>query len=410
MQEGEAHDKLRRQLSQLRASLAEEERRGRALQEENAGLRQQVSTLKEAFEITSTAPASSPSSNDEEGENAFASDLRKELDEERDARQAQEAKGAELEGKLAQQQAEFEELTEKVKTSARKKAQAQSQLASVEAELRGIKTKVEELNNEVETLRPRVKDLEAELKEKTEEAERLRCEAVDFQSEKESFAKNLDELRERESATNLELDSLKAAALDFERLKQDMEVKLRESEARTEEQAVEHKIASKRSVNLIKDLKAQLLKEKQAHTEQEEALAQKDEEIESLRTDLSKMQAERDDLREEVSSVKAALEEANSKKPHTSFAGLMKKKRTASAEQPKQKLKLSENGVEKALAERLELLLQENQALKEKISILETGVQSYAEEMHDLKTKLKNSQSKRFVTAKNETKDTELSI
>mmetsp|Transcript_8319 Transcript_8319/g.9534 ORF Transcript_8319/g.9534 Transcript_8319/m.9534 type:complete len:385 (+) Transcript_8319:164-1318(+) len=352
-----------------------------ALTDENRTLKAQVESLKQAIDLLQVSE--SKTADDEkvsklqgqlDAERTLLKELRSKLDattsvtrhladakaelvqltDSYDKVKSERDKLKEVEDEIVSKtKSEIDALNRKLKSASRNKAQAQSQLASVKADLDGKAKEVEELSEsskilkeERDSLLKKVEHLsssESLAREKLTESETsvasLQEEVSKSKSENKSLQDSMDELRRKLNDTVEENTSIKA---DLDMYKNDLD-----------EKVTQHKIAAKKSVQLIKELKSQLQKESEKCAMIEES--------KNTLEDQHKQEVHR--LREKVSQNMAHNGDGISPKT----------------------VPTEDDGVKRALAKRLESLLNENQALKEKVSFLEQSIVSLNEDLIQLR-------------------------
>mmetsp|Transcript_846 Transcript_846/g.1039 ORF Transcript_846/g.1039 Transcript_846/m.1039 type:complete len:402 (-) Transcript_846:670-1875(-) len=259
-----------------------------------------------------------------------------------------------LDGVAEKQKAEIDALNNKLKSASRTKAQAQSQLASNKSKLASSNSQLEalrkdhsEIVQERDGMKTELENLRvasAENKEVISNME-IKISTLETKLEETENVKNNfeDEWKNCKNEIEIQTEANKSLLIAVEKYKEDLSQK-----------TTQHKIASRKSVQLIKELKSQLQKETEKYT----ALEERNQE------DQKRHEEETTGLNERINQLNLNLRNG------TSNPG---------------KEKNDSDGVKRALAKRLESLLNENQALKEKVSFLEESVLSVNNELIQLK-------------------------
>uniref|UniRef100_A0A7S3PKR5 Uncharacterized protein n=1 Tax=Aplanochytrium stocchinoi TaxID=215587 RepID=A0A7S3PKR5_9STRA len=259
-----------------------------------------------------------------------------------------------LDGVAEKQKAEIDALNNKLKSASRTKAQAQSQLASNKSKLASSNSQLEalrkdhsEIVQERDGMKTELENLRvasAENKEVISNME-IKISTLETKLEETENVKNNfeDEWKNCKNEIEIQTEANKSLSIAVEKYKEDLSQK-----------TTQHKIASRKSVQLIKELKSQLQKETEKYT----ALEERNQE------DQKRHEEETTGLNERINQLNLNLRNG------TSNPG---------------KEKNDSDGVKRALAKRLESLLNENQALKEKVSFLEESVLSVNNELIQLK-------------------------
>uniref|UniRef100_A0A7S3PKJ4 Uncharacterized protein n=1 Tax=Aplanochytrium stocchinoi TaxID=215587 RepID=A0A7S3PKJ4_9STRA len=257
-------------------------------------------------------------------------------------------------GVAEKQKAEIDALNNKLKSASRTKAQAQSQLASNKSKLASSNSQLEalrkdhsEIVQERDGMKTELENLRvasAENKEVISNME-IKISTLETKLEETENVKNNfeDEWKNCKNEIEIQTEANKSLSIAVEKYKEDLSQK-----------TTQHKIASRKSVQLIKELKSQLQKETEKYT----ALEERNQE------DQKRHEEETTGLNERINQLNLNLRNG------TSNPG---------------KEKNDSDGVKRALAKRLESLLNENQALKEKVSFLEESVLSVNNELIQLK-------------------------
>ncbi|GBG34439.1 Hypothetical Protein FCC1311_106632 [Hondaea fermentalgiana] len=385
------------------------------LRDENSGLRQQVKSLREALEITS-APAADPKALSEARDRANALEekcglLQAQLAE---AVKASDDKSAEqdLEAKVSEQAAELEKQSEKLKAKARRHAQTQSQLASAQQELEAKSKALSEAESELASLRPRAEAAETALEEAKQAAARDAERASKAEDELNVAQRAREDAEARATQAEENLTSTRAALNEAREQNERGSENIKQLEKQLEEQTVEHKIASKRTLSLVKELKGELARESAASGELKRQIADLSAALDAAKSEAASSQKRSQD---EINQLREALQEAQARKG-PSLSALMRKRPSAPGAGNGVLHGASGNGaptrendtVKLDLAKRLEALLQENMALKEMRSLLETGAQSYAQEVQTLKARINELERGRRASANGD--DTEVDL
>ena len=356
------NEHLRAQIDGLKGAL-------RAAVEESDALRTKV---KNHGSSTSTPPSSSDASAAASAEfeqkakaaEALATKARKELDE---ARKAWVDERAQFSLKLnlavdeadekakKKAKAEFLEATkkdkEKLRNAVRERAQAQSDLASANEEVANASAALSKSEAELAAAKQSLKDMEIAAKEMQSELSSAREAAEKSSLECASSAK-----RESDALESADAAQKKFASLDIEHGKllekyKAQEKVLSEQEQLREDAAVEHKIANRRNVQMVKQLKNQLAKENKLRQKADESVKELEKQVDDLVARAEKQKQKQKQNRDAVAASNGAVPRA----------------------------------VVDALGKRLEGLLNENERVREQVRFLQQCVQSLTAELEEKK-------------------------
>mmetsp|Transcript_845 Transcript_845/g.1036 ORF Transcript_845/g.1036 Transcript_845/m.1036 type:complete len:347 (-) Transcript_845:906-1946(-) len=175
-----------------------------------------------------------------------------------------------LDGVAEKQKAEIDALNNKLKSASRTKAQAQSQLASNKSKLASSNSQLEalrkdhsEIVQERDGMKTELENLRvasAENKEVISNME-IKISTLETKLEETENVKNNfeDEWKNCKNEIEIQTEANKSLLIAVEKYKEDLSQK-----------TTQHKIASRKSVQLIKELKSQLQKETEKYTALEE--------------------------------------------------------------------------------------------------------------------------------------------
>uniref|UniRef100_A0A7S2RT89 Uncharacterized protein n=1 Tax=Mucochytrium quahogii TaxID=96639 RepID=A0A7S2RT89_9STRA len=386
-----SHDKKDADIRKVCAALAASENVNKVkdLEHQNSSLKKQVDSLKQALEITGQPVVDDGCAQQlaltqeklSESERLVTQlqDQCKKLQVEANSRDVGDVQA--LKAQVEKQAGELEKQGEKLKAASRRRAQAQSQLASCQEELKEKSNQLESLVDKNSRLETEFKAVSETLRHSEQELNQIRTD----HSQMTSDFKKLEETHTLDSkklaGVEAELKKSRASGQVLEQENSNLKTELDKAKAEIEDTVVEHRIASKRSVQLIKELKSQLSKECNVGVELKEKFEEADARANAALKDCMS-------FKDEIRALRQQLEEErqNNSAVGPFSAGLSMMRRRSSVSMPNTSPTFSEDGgVKLALAKRLESLLNENGVLKEKVAFLESSIHQYVLDIEQMK-------------------------
>ena len=259
-----------------------------------------------------------------------------------------------------------------------------------------------ELSSTVEENKIELERIKGENKEKEEALVNMEMNQKELEEELEKYNKSIELLKKEKEDTAKKWNELKEIHIELKEKHDDIHLKLTVANEQNktfmndiskheeivsniqktlDDKIVEHKINTKRSKGIIKDLKKSLLKESKLRNDM------------AMKSDRIKEKADAfDELQETVDTLKLELDEAKSKLSNNGGSG---GGGGGSPNLPHRgSARSDDHGVTAALAGKMEKLLTENETVKVKISMLESIVQDLTKDLGDKRMLIKDLENR----------------